>query len=60
MEIKDYRPISLIRLQYKIISKLLANRLVTVINQIVIQVQSMFLKGRQILDGTLMVNEIVR
>ncbi|GJZ97131.1 putative RNA-directed DNA polymerase, eukaryota, reverse transcriptase zinc-binding domain protein [Tanacetum coccineum] len=57
--IKDFRPISLIGLQYKIIAKLLTDRLVKVVNSIVSPEQSTFIKGRQITDGALMVNEIV-
>ena len=57
--IKDYHPISLIGLQYKIIAKLLTNRLVKVISSVISMEQSAFVKGRQILDGPLMVNEII-
>ncbi|XP_071718424.1 uncharacterized protein [Rutidosis leptorrhynchoides] len=57
--VKDYRPISLIGIQYKILSKLLANRLSVVIGSIISKEQSAFIKGRQILDGPLMINEII-
>ncbi|GKA30656.1 RNA-directed DNA polymerase, eukaryota, reverse transcriptase zinc-binding domain protein [Tanacetum coccineum] len=57
--IKDYRPISLIRMQYKIIAKLLANRLSSVLDKLVSPTQSAFVSGRQILDGPLMVSEII-
>ncbi|GJU32048.1 putative RNA-directed DNA polymerase, eukaryota, reverse transcriptase zinc-binding domain protein [Tanacetum coccineum] len=57
--ITDYRPISLIGMQYKIISKLLANRLARVLDNIVSPVQSAFISGRQILDGPLMVSKII-
>nr|GEV56757.1 RNA-directed DNA polymerase, eukaryota, reverse transcriptase zinc-binding domain protein [Tanacetum cinerariifolium] len=56
---KEYRPISLIGVQYKIIVKLLANRLVKIIEDIVDPVQLAFVKGRQILDGPMMVNEVI-
>nr|GEV41030.1 RNA-directed DNA polymerase, eukaryota [Tanacetum cinerariifolium] len=52
----DFRPISLIECQYKIIGKLLANRLAMVIDSIVIPEQSTFIKGRQILDGPMIIN----
>nr|GEV78255.1 transposon TX1 uncharacterized [Tanacetum cinerariifolium] len=55
--LKDFRPISLIGCQYKIIGKILANRLSLVIGNIVTQEQSTFIKGRQILDGPLILNE---
>ncbi|GKB80383.1 putative RNA-directed DNA polymerase, eukaryota, reverse transcriptase zinc-binding domain protein [Tanacetum coccineum] len=57
--IKDYRPISLIGMQYKFIAKLLANRLSTVLDKLVSPTQSAFISGRQILDGPLMVSEII-
>ncbi|GJT30670.1 RNA-directed DNA polymerase, eukaryota [Tanacetum coccineum] len=43
--IKDYRPISLIGSQYKIIGKLLANRIALVADDIVSMEQSAFMKG---------------
>ncbi|GKC86924.1 reverse transcriptase domain, reverse transcriptase zinc-binding domain protein [Tanacetum coccineum] len=49
--IKEYQPISLIGLQYKIIAKLLANRLLEVIDGVVSFEQPGFIKGCQILDG---------
>lgn len=55
----DFRPISLIGIQYKIISKILANRLAMVIDSIVSPEQSAFVKGRQILDGPLLLNEVI-
>ena len=47
LHIKDFRPISLIGCQYKVIAKLLANRLL----QVVSDVQTAYIKGRQIIDG---------
>nr|GEZ12517.1 RNA-directed DNA polymerase, eukaryota [Tanacetum cinerariifolium] len=55
--LKDFRPISLIGCQYKIIGKILANRLSLVIGDIISQEQTTFIKGRQILDGPLIFNE---
>ncbi|GJT75705.1 putative RNA-directed DNA polymerase, eukaryota, reverse transcriptase zinc-binding domain protein [Tanacetum coccineum] len=57
--VSDFRPISLIGCQYKIIGKLLANRLSTVIGDCVNPVQSAFIKGRNILDGPLILNEVL-
>ncbi|GJW70476.1 putative RNA-directed DNA polymerase, eukaryota, reverse transcriptase zinc-binding domain protein [Tanacetum coccineum] len=57
--IKDYRLISLIGMQYKIVAKLLANRLSTVLDKLVSPTQSAFISGCQILDGPLMVSEII-
>jgi hypothetical protein len=59
VEIKDFRPISLIGGMYKIISKVLTNRLKSVLGKIVSHSQSAFIKGRQILDSTLVANECV-
>nr|GEX36441.1 RNA-directed DNA polymerase, eukaryota [Tanacetum cinerariifolium] len=49
--VKDFRPISLIGSLYKIIAKILANRLVGVLGDIVDEVQYAFIADRQILDG---------
>ncbi|GKA75313.1 RNA-directed DNA polymerase, eukaryota, reverse transcriptase zinc-binding domain protein [Tanacetum coccineum] len=57
--VKDFRPISLIGSLYKIIAKLLANRLVTVVGALVNEVQSAFIANRQILDGPFILNEII-
>ncbi|GJV20320.1 RNA-directed DNA polymerase, eukaryota, reverse transcriptase zinc-binding domain protein, partial [Tanacetum coccineum] len=55
----NFRPISLIGCQYKITGKLLANRLVMVIDLIVSLGQSAFIKVRRILDGPMMLSEII-
>nr|GEW14889.1 RNA-directed DNA polymerase, eukaryota, reverse transcriptase zinc-binding domain protein [Tanacetum cinerariifolium] len=57
--VKDFRPISLIGSLYKVIAKVLANRLVTVFNDIVDEIQSAFVTDREILDGPFILNEIV-
>ncbi|KAL4583477.1 hypothetical protein LXL04_008050 [Taraxacum kok-saghyz] len=57
--INNYRPISLIRIQYKIVAKILALQLTKVVDSVVGDEQTAFVKGRQILDGPLMVNELV-
>ncbi|GJY08676.1 RNA-directed DNA polymerase, eukaryota, reverse transcriptase zinc-binding domain protein [Tanacetum coccineum] len=57
--VKDFRPISLIGSLYKIIVKLLANRLVTIVGDLVNEVQSAFIANRQILDGPFILNEII-
>nr|GEY07350.1 RNA-directed DNA polymerase, eukaryota, reverse transcriptase zinc-binding domain protein [Tanacetum cinerariifolium] len=58
--VKDFRPISLIRSMYKIIAKILKNRLVGVLWDIVNEVQSAFITGRQILDGPFILNEVIQ
>lgn len=55
----DYRPISLINSSTKIISKILASRLSTVMDQLVDHAQSAFRKGRCILDNIAMAEELL-
>jgi hypothetical protein len=52
-EIKDFRPISLVGGVYKIIAKVLANRMRRVMDRIISKPQNAFVKGRQILDSVL-------
>ncbi|GJS77092.1 putative RNA-directed DNA polymerase, eukaryota, reverse transcriptase zinc-binding domain protein [Tanacetum coccineum] len=55
----DFWPISLLGCYYKIIAKILAERLKKVIDKLIEEVQSAFIKDRFILDGVLLVNEVV-
>ncbi|GKA76939.1 RNA-directed DNA polymerase, eukaryota [Tanacetum coccineum] len=57
--VKDFRPISLIGSIYKIIAKILTNRLVGVLGGIINEVQSAFIEDRQILDGPFILNEVI-
>ncbi|GJR25015.1 RNA-directed DNA polymerase, eukaryota, reverse transcriptase zinc-binding domain protein [Tanacetum coccineum] len=52
-------PISLIGSLYKIVAKIMANRLVGVLSGIVNEVQSAFISDRQILDGPFILNEVL-
>ncbi|GKA94314.1 hypothetical protein Tco_0816352 [Tanacetum coccineum] len=54
--VKDYRPITLIGSLYKIIAKVLANRMVVILGDIVNDVQSAFVANQQILDGPFILN----
>jgi hypothetical protein len=55
----DFRPISLLGCLYKIVAKVLTARLASVMDRLVAHTQSAFLKGRQLVDGVVVVNEVV-
>lgn len=57
--VRDFRPISLIGSAYKILAKLLANRLRQVLQSIISSTQGAFVMGRQILDGMVIANDCV-
>ena len=52
-DFKDLRPISLVGGLYKILTKVLANRIKRVMNKVISQSQTAFVEGGQILDAVL-------
>ena len=58
-DLGDYRPISLLGGLYKLLAKVLANRLKKVIGKVVSPDQNGFVMGRQILDASLIANEVI-
>ncbi|GKV27067.1 hypothetical protein SLEP1_g36277 [Rubroshorea leprosula] len=52
-------PISLIGVMYKIIAKLLANRLRKVLDKVIGEQQMAFIEGRQLVDGVVIANEVI-
>lgn len=57
--IDQFRPVSLIGSAYKLVAKVLARRLRGVMGKLIGDTQSTFLKGRNILDGAVILNEVM-
>ena len=57
--LNDYRPISLIGCMYKIVTKILANRLKKIMSNFIDERQSTFIEGRHMLHSVLITNEVI-
>jgi len=57
--LKKFRPISLLNCSFKIFSKALNNRLIKVADRLISPNQTMFIKGRFILESVVTVHEII-
>jgi hypothetical protein len=58
-DLKDFRPISLLGCLYKLVAKVLAARLGKVMDSLINSTQSAFIKGRNLVDGVVVVNEVL-
>lgn len=57
--IKQFRPIALYNVIYKVISKLIANRLKPLLNGIISPTQCSFIHGRHSLDNVIIAQEVL-
>ena len=59
-EMKDYRPISCCNVIYKVISKIISNRLKQVLPKFVVGNQSAFVQDRLLIENVLLATELVK
>jgi hypothetical protein len=57
--IKQFRQICLLNIFYKMFTKVLASRLMEVVGDIISETQTTFIKGRNILEGVLVLHEVI-
>ncbi|MCH80733.1 LINE-1 reverse transcriptase like, partial [Trifolium medium] len=57
--LSDFRPISLLGCLYKLVAKVLAARLGKVMNSLINSTQSAFINGRHLVDGVVVINEVL-
>jgi len=59
-EMRDYRPISCCNVLYKVISKIIANRLKLLLPRFIAENQSAFVKDRLLIENLLLATELVK
>lgn len=57
---RDYRPISCCIVIYKVVSKIISNRLKVILPRIIAENQSAFVKGRLLMENVLLASELVK
>ena len=57
--LKYFRPVSLVGSIYKLLAKVLVNRLKRVMSKIISSTRNAFIEGKQILDASLIGNEVI-
>ena len=58
-DLRDFHPINLVGSLYKILAKVLVNRLKRVVRKVILNSQHAFVEGRQILDVILIANKVL-
>lgn len=59
LNIKQFRPICLLNVIYKIVTKTLTMRLITVAGKVISLFQTAFIPGRNILEGVVILQEVL-
>lgn len=57
---RDFRPIACCNVLYKVVSKILANRLKLLLPSIITENQTAFVKGRLLMENVLLASELVK
>ncbi|KAG7563908.1 Reverse transcriptase domain [Arabidopsis suecica] len=60
IEVKDFRPISCLNTVYKIISRLLVDRLKVLLPDLILPNQTAFVKGRLLMENVLLASEVMQ